>query len=369
LIEKYIKQLNSRKLSLNQKKALIKKMEERGITGQIISLPRNDTSEALAVIEYFEHRRRLSLAPDGEFLKIPSAQRCFEMLEGGEHSLKSRKTALVSLVDSRSGKALKFLEKYRENVSGDLKIWADLAWDEMALLSKEKNGRLELRFRQIEVRRKGLKSFNDRLIRIAPYYFCDCFCAKCGRKKDCTFWLENLSLPPGRKAVPAPLPDRGAGSLFSGLIFSGEQRINQGVKKTEVKIQEATDALTDFAALFIEAFRAKFWLEAAFHEEMKNFLLFQAVFREKAGLAAAIFANRIKNEKDRDTASRLFYLACFSLEACQKLAGEMAKQAPEVCFAQYLELLKVTEKAQREIKRDLPRLEKYQKKVIINYQQ
>jgi len=32
---------------------------------------------------------------------------------------------------------------------------------------------------------------------------------------------------------------------------------------------------------------------------------------------------------------------------------------------QYLELLKVTEKAQREIKRDLPRLEKYQKKVII----
>ncbi len=372
MIQKILDQLNSKDISSQKRKSLIRRLEKEGIRGQIISLPRNDTKEALAVIEYFEWRRRQQLGllsrPHPSSADIEGWQ---ETLDSGKASLESKKDALACLADQKDARILHFFKDYLEKSKGELKIWSRLAHDELIIWRQEERGTRSILLTKIDSKGRGLNNFNDQLLKFAPHYFCDHLCLSCFRKKDCSFWMENLKRSVNEQKLATPETERSWGqeALSTGLIFPENRNIQEGRQFASFfgQMRAVFESLFDFAEYFAGLTRKNFWLGPAFEAEMKNLLLYQAVFWEKIGLAASVYQAPRKNKKDFDTAYRAAALAYFILGFCQVLLGRIAQETSQPCFIQYLKTTQVIEDGRQAIARQFPLVRRFRDKIILNF--
>lgn len=371
MVQKILDQLNRGNISPQKRRSLLKRLEKEGIRGQIISLSRNDTKEALAVIEYFERRRCQRL--DRTSQARPSSsdiQHWQETLVSNKTPLENKKDALVCLAGQKDSRVFYFFKDYLKQSKGGLKIWSQLAHDELALWQQQVQGTSPILLTKIDSGDRGLDDFNDQLLKFAPHYFCDHLCSFCFRKRKCSFWLENLKRQAGEWEPEAPenesFLDREA--FAAGLLFPE----NEGVQKQQTiafseRMKSVFRSVLDFTEYFAVLSKKSFWLGPAFEEEVKNLMLYQAVFWEKIVLAISVYQLSQKNKKDLDTAYRAAALAYFVLGFSQVLLGRIAKEAPQSCFTQYLKAVQEIEDGRQAILRQFPLVRRYREKVILNF--
>jgi len=366
MIEDFVAQLNNRKISRQKKQAILRNLEKRGFSGQIIAFKKNDTREVLAVVDYFEWRRRLRFGGFADFSLPRNSQACRAILRQKETPLAQKKAALAFLGERPSPATLAFLEKQQKRLPAELQVWRQVLVDELLVsVKKSKSGKIVLTY--IPARAGGVRNFNDQLMKIAPYYFCDRFCPTCARQRSCTFWLENSQTERGAKIDQRLLI--GFFPFMAELIFLAGKKspVSQKMKRLEKQAGQTFRQIMDFIDGLVAQTKHNFWLEAALGEDIKNLLLFTSVFWEKIKLATLVFQPARRSQKDFDAAGRFAALALHAILSLDMPLEKIAREAPQACFGQYLKLSLAIKNTKKEIFLTFPQADKQNDKVIINF--
>ncbi len=127
--DELIEVLNENNLSEYEFEALIKARELKGLNGSIIKVSDFDSQEAKVIREYIEYHNQFPYLCSGQ---IPQKElkKFNQDLFKNSASLEDKKRALIVLGHTADIFAYKSLKKYIKRPDSDLKIWANMAFQE-----------------------------------------------------------------------------------------------------------------------------------------------------------------------------------------------------------------------------------------------
>lgn len=113
---------------------LLEAMEKKGMKGGLIGFNQDDVESMDCSIEYIEYHEKLAKPePDEKIVKESIA-----ILRKKEVTGEELKFAIINLAHSGRVDALRALEKYAKNASGDLATWSQIAIGECQMFLESK---------------------------------------------------------------------------------------------------------------------------------------------------------------------------------------------------------------------------------------